>query len=101
VRKEHAVQKARFQRQVAVLLLAMSIVAPAAWGAERTGAHDLRPAKAGVVAALMNLWGQLTAFWDEAGAYIDPDGGRATSPDSAASNSDDNQEAGAYIDPNG
>jgi hypothetical protein len=99
--KEHTVQKARLRHRAAALLLGMSILSPAAWGAERTGEYNLPQAKTGVVAALLNLWGYLTALWDEEGSYIDPDGGRATSPEPAAPNGDDHQEAGAYIDPNG
>lgn len=92
-------QKARLRRRVATLLLGMSILAPAAWGAERTGAHDLRVAK--FAETLGNLWVQFTTLWSEEGSYIDPYGGQATSPESAAATGDDHQEAGAYIDPDG
>jgi hypothetical protein len=99
-RKEHTVQKA-IRRRAAALLLGMSILGPAAWGAERKPEADPRKAKAGPIVLLLGLWDRLSALWEEEGSYIDPDGARAIGPPPPPPNAQDNQEEGSFIDPNG
>ena len=93
-------QKA-IRRRAAALLLGMSILGSAAWGAEWRPGSVSGEAKGSPFVLLLGLWDQLSALWQEEGAYIDPDGAHAISPPPPAANTQDNQEAGAYIDPNG
>lgn len=93
-------QRTTIRRRVTALLLGMTILSPAAWGAERKSGSGVEKAKIASFALLQGLWDQLSALFGEEGAYIDPNGIRATGPNPPppAPNS---QEAGAYIDPDG
>jgi hypothetical protein len=113
------VNNVTLRRTAAVVLVWTMFLAPAAWAGEVQ--HE-RPGGRfeGVFAA---LWVQVTALWDEAGAYsdlngqaawdlltalwqeegasIDPYGVHAVPPIPHPPDAGDRSEEGAYIDPNG
>jgi len=94
------VKHSAIRNRVAAVVLGSMLITPGAWAAETKAGRILELASTPKVFVL-GIWNQLTALWAEDGSFIDPNGGRAASPDTPPAAGGDLGEAGSFVDPNG